>query len=46
MEIASPGTGPIVVISASIGAGHDGTAAELARRLRTSGLEVSAAVPA
>jgi UDP-N-acetylglucosamine:LPS N-acetylglucosamine transferase len=32
--------GPIVVVSASIGAGHDGAAAELTRRLRATGLNV------
>jgi UDP-N-acetylglucosamine:LPS N-acetylglucosamine transferase len=32
--------GPIVVVSASIGAGHDGAAAELTRRLRAKGLVV------
>src|SRR5690349_7530252 len=31
---------PVVVVSASIGAGHDGCAAEIARRLRTSGTPV------
>jgi UDP-N-acetylglucosamine:LPS N-acetylglucosamine transferase len=40
MEIVSPEPGPIVVISASIGAGHDGAAAEITRRLRTSGFAV------
>ncbi|MBL7260226.1 glycosyltransferase [Paractinoplanes lichenicola] len=33
-------TGPVVIFSASIGAGHDGAAAELARRLGEQGLEV------
>ncbi|MEV6852071.1 glycosyltransferase [Actinoplanes sp. NPDC051411] len=40
MEIVSPAPGPIVVLSASIGAGHDGAAAEITRRLRTSGCAV------
>jgi UDP-N-acetylglucosamine:LPS N-acetylglucosamine transferase len=31
---------PIVVVSASIGAGHDGAASEITRRLRTSGFAV------
>jgi UDP-N-acetylglucosamine:LPS N-acetylglucosamine transferase len=31
---------PIVVLSASIGAGHDGAAAEISRRLRASGFAV------
>ncbi|MFF3125464.1 glycosyltransferase [Streptomyces sp. NPDC057908] len=34
------GDGPVVIISASVGAGHDGAAAELARRLRVSGVRV------
>lgn len=35
-----PGTQRIVIISASVGAGHDGAAAELARRLTASGFVV------
>jgi len=31
---------PVLVVSASIGAGHDGCAAEIARRLRTAGTPV------
>lgn len=38
---AWPGTGErIVIISASVGAGHDGAAAEIARRLAASGYRV------
>ncbi|NJC68609.1 glycosyltransferase [Planosporangium thailandense] len=33
-------TGRVVIVSASIGAGHDGAAAELARQLRAAGLVV------
>src|SRR3954462_7693392 len=33
-------SGPVVIFSASIGAGHDGTAAELARRLQDLGHQV------
>jgi UDP-N-acetylglucosamine:LPS N-acetylglucosamine transferase len=40
MESPSPTAGPIVVVSASIGAGHDGAAAEITRRLRSSGFAV------
>jgi UDP-N-acetylglucosamine:LPS N-acetylglucosamine transferase len=40
MEISSPEPGPVVVISASIGAGHDGAATEITRRLRSSGCAV------
>jgi UDP-N-acetylglucosamine:LPS N-acetylglucosamine transferase len=40
MQIASSEPGPVVVISASIGAGHDGAATEITRRLRTSGCAV------
>jgi glycosyltransferase involved in cell wall biosynthesis len=40
MEIPSHPTAPVVVISASIGAGHDGAAAEITRRLRLAGLAV------
>jgi processive 1,2-diacylglycerol beta-glucosyltransferase len=35
------GPGPVVVVSASIGAGHDGVARELARRLRRRGIPVA-----
>lgn len=34
------GVGPVVIISASIGAGHDGAAAEIARRLLAYGIPV------
>ena len=35
-----PGPGRVVIISASVGAGHDGAAAELARQLTASGVPV------
>jgi UDP-N-acetylglucosamine:LPS N-acetylglucosamine transferase len=40
MEIPSRTTAPVVVVSASIGAGHDGAAAEITRRLRLDGVTV------
>src|SRR4051812_2716540 len=41
MEIPSPtAAAAVVVVSASIGAGHDGAAAELARSLRLPGIAV------
>jgi UDP-N-acetylglucosamine:LPS N-acetylglucosamine transferase len=40
METPFPTTTPVVVVSASIGAGHDGAAAEITRRLRRDGLTV------
>ena len=38
--LVAAGLGEVVVISASIGAGHDGAAAEIARQLRTAGVTV------
>lgn len=40
MEIPFPAAAPVVVVSASIGAGHDGAAAEIARRLHLAGVPV------
>ncbi len=40
MESPSPATAPVVVLSASIGAGHDGAASEIIRRLRRTGVPV------
>ncbi|MFD5405799.1 glycosyltransferase [Streptomyces griseorubiginosus] len=37
---ATPGSGRVAVVSASVGAGHDGAAAELARRLTAQGYVV------
>ncbi|MFE3852714.1 glycosyltransferase [Streptomyces griseorubiginosus] len=37
---ATPGSGRVAIVSASVGAGHDGAAAELARRLTTQGYAV------
>jgi UDP-N-acetylglucosamine:LPS N-acetylglucosamine transferase len=37
---SAPGAGRIAVVSARVGAGHDGAAAELTRRLREAGHEV------
>lgn len=37
---ATPGAGRVAIVSASIGAGHDGAAAELARRLTAQGYAV------
>ncbi len=39
-QVVRPGAGRAVVFSASVGAGHDAAANELARRLRGAGLEV------
>lgn len=39
-QLVRPGAGRAVVFSASVGAGHDAAANELARRLRGAGLEV------
>jgi UDP-N-acetylglucosamine:LPS N-acetylglucosamine transferase len=36
----SPGRGRVAIVSASVGAGHDGAAAELARRLTADGFAV------
>lgn len=45
MQIGSLSTepGPVIVVSASIGAGHDGAAAEITRRLRLTGCAVQRA---
>ncbi|MFJ4940774.1 glycosyltransferase [Streptomyces pseudovenezuelae] len=37
---ATPGAGRVAIVSASVGAGHDGAAAELARRLTAQGYAV------
>ncbi|MFG2131847.1 glycosyltransferase [Streptomyces sp. NPDC048751] len=37
---ATPGAGRVAIVSASVGAGHDGAAAELARRLAAQGYTV------
>jgi hypothetical protein len=40
MKLPSPASAPVVVVSASIGAGHDGAAAEITRRLCMAGVPV------
>ncbi|MEU6094972.1 glycosyltransferase [Streptomyces sp. NPDC047079] len=39
-RVATPGAGRVAIVSASVGAGHDGAAAELVRRLAAHGFAV------